>query len=163
MSSERNKALSQELYEAVFGHGDLGAADRLMAPGCVSHPPGLPAAVGTDAIKLQAQVLRAAFPDLVVTLLGQVAEGDRVASHWRGAGTHTGPMSMPGGAALPPTGRRYRRRGGASPSRRCASIASRAGGSSSRGSSRTGSGSWLRSACRGRRPAKAEHEGAKPE
>jgi predicted ester cyclase len=106
VSSERNEALSQELYEAVFGHGDLGAADRLMAPGCVSHPPGLPAAVGTDAIKLQAQVLRAAFPDLVVTLLSQVAEGDRVASHWRGAGTHTGPMSMPGGAALPPTGRR---------------------------------------------------------
>jgi predicted ester cyclase len=106
VSSERNKALSQELYEAVFGHGDLGAADRLMVPGCVSHPPGLPAAVGTDAIKLQAQVLRAAFPDLVVTLLSQVAEGDRVASHWRGAGTHTGPMSMPGGAALPPTGRR---------------------------------------------------------
>jgi predicted ester cyclase len=106
VSSERNKALSQELYEAVFGRGDLGAADRLMDPGCVSHPPGLPPAVGTDAIKLQAQVLRAAFPDFVVTLLGQVAEGDRVATHWRGAGTHTGPMSMPDGAALPPTGRR---------------------------------------------------------
>ena len=58
MSSERNKALSQELYEAVFGHGDLGAADRLMAPRCVSHPPGLPPAVGTDAIKLQAQAGR---------------------------------------------------------------------------------------------------------
>ena len=105
MSTERNKALSQELYEAVFGRGDLGAADRLMGPGCVSHPPGLPPAVGTDAIKLQAQVLRAAFSDLVVTLLGQVAEGDRVASHWRGGGTHAGAMSMPGGAALPPTGR----------------------------------------------------------
>ena len=106
MSSERNKALSQELYEAVFGRGDLDAADRLMAPGCVSHPPGLPPTVGKETVKLQAQVLRAAFPDLVVTLLGQVAEGDRVASHWRGEGTHTGPMSMPGGAALPPTGRR---------------------------------------------------------
>ena len=106
MSTEGNKALSRELYEAVFGRGDLDAADRLMAPGCVSHPPGLPPAVGTDAIKLQAQVLRSAFPDLVVTLLGQVGEGDRVASHWRGAGTHRGPMSMPGGAVLPPTGRR---------------------------------------------------------
>ena len=106
MSTEHNKALSQELYEAVFGRGDLGAADRVMAAGCVSHPPGLPPAVGTDALKLQAQVLRAAFPDLVVTLLGQVGEGDRVASHWKGEGTHTGPMSMPGGAALQPTGRR---------------------------------------------------------
>ena len=105
MSTEHNKALSQELYEAVFGRGDLDAADLVMAAGCVSHPPGLPPAVGTDVIKLQAQVLRAAFPDLVVTLLGQVGEGDRVASHWRGGGIHTGAMSMPGGAALPPTGR----------------------------------------------------------
>ncbi len=106
MSTERNKALSRELYEAVFGRGDLDVADRLLDPGCVSHPPGLPAAVGTEAIKRQAQVLRAAFPDLAITLLGQVGEGDRVASHWMGAGTHGGPMSMPGGAMLPPTGRR---------------------------------------------------------
>ena len=106
MSTQQNKVVSKELYEAVFGNGDMDAADRLMAAACVSHPPGLPPSVGTDAIKLQAQVLRAAFPDLAVTLLGQVGERDLVASHWKGEGTHDGTMSQPGGAALPPTGRR---------------------------------------------------------
>jgi predicted ester cyclase len=105
VSLDHNKQTSRELYEAVFGRGELQAADRYLALDCVSHAPGLPPVSGTEPIKLQAGILRTAFPDLTPTLLGQVAEGDRVASHWRGEGTHTGPMSMPGGAALPPTGR----------------------------------------------------------
>jgi predicted ester cyclase len=105
MSLTDQKAASRRLYEAVFGRGELAAADEILAPDCLSHAAGLPPVTGTDAIKLQATILRAAFPDLAVALLDQLGEGDRVASRWQGSGTHSGPMSMPGGTALPPTGR----------------------------------------------------------
>ncbi len=105
MSLEGNKALACRLYDEVFGAGNLDAADEVLAPDCLSHAAGLPSVQGTDGIKLQATILRAAFPDLAVALLDQLGEGDRVASRWRGSGTHTGPMSMPGGTALLPTGR----------------------------------------------------------
>jgi len=41
-----------------------------------------------------------AFPDLVVTVLDQVAEADRVATRWQARGTHHGVF-----AGVPATGR----------------------------------------------------------
>lgn len=75
-----------------------------MAPDCVSHGPGVPPAIGTDAIKGQAALLRAAIPDLHAKLMRQAAEGDLVASHWIGTGTHTGAASIRG-QNVAPTGR----------------------------------------------------------
>jgi len=98
MSLDGNKALSRRLYEEVFGHGNLAAADEILAEGCVSHGPGSPPAVGADGIKRQAALLRTAMPDLRVTLNDQLAENDRVASRWTGGGTHTGQLVMPTGA-----------------------------------------------------------------
>ena len=105
MSLEANRVLARRLYEEVFGAGNLDVADEILAPDCLSHAAGLPPVTGTDGIKLQATIMRAAFPDLAVALLDQLGEGDRVASRWQGSGTHRGPMSMPGGTALPPSER----------------------------------------------------------
>ena len=96
VSLERNKALSRRLYEEVFGKGNLDAADEILDANCVTHGPGSPAATGTEGIKRQAQILRTAFPDLRPICRAQIAEADRVATHWTGTGTHTGPMTMPG-------------------------------------------------------------------
>jgi predicted ester cyclase len=98
-----HKVLSRRLYEEVFGLGRLEAADEILSPDCVSHGPGTPPTTGTDGIKRQATILRVAFPDLLVTLEDQLAEGDRVASRWTGSGTHTGPLTLPTGP-LRPTG-----------------------------------------------------------
>jgi predicted ester cyclase len=98
-----HKVLSRRLYQEVFGLGRLEAADEILSPDCVSHGPGTPPTTGTDGIKRQATILRAAFPDLLVTLEDQLAEGDRVASRWTGSGTHTGPLTLPTGP-LRPTG-----------------------------------------------------------
>jgi len=95
------KQLSQRLYLEVFGRGRLEVADEIMAAECVSHGPGSPPAIGTDAIKRQATLLRGAIPDLQATLNFQLADSDRVASHWTGSGTHTGRMLLPGGPVEP--------------------------------------------------------------
>jgi predicted ester cyclase len=87
----------------VFGKGNLAAADEILATDCVAHGPGMPPEHGTASIKRQAVLLRAAMPDFSATLLDQVAEGDRVSSRWRGAGTFTAPLAMPSGT-LPPSG-----------------------------------------------------------
>jgi predicted ester cyclase len=100
---ERHKAASRRLYEEIFGRGNLAAADEILAADCVAHGPGSPPDHGTASIKRQAMLLRGAMPDFMVTLLDQVAEGDRVSSRWRAAGTFTAPLAMPSGA-LPPTG-----------------------------------------------------------
>jgi predicted ester cyclase len=96
VSLERNKALSRRLYEEVFGHGNLAAADEILDSNCVTHGPGSPAVTGTEGIKRQAQILRTAFPDLWPICRAQIAEADRVMTHWTGTGTHAGPMAMLG-------------------------------------------------------------------
>jgi hypothetical protein len=104
LTVDQMKAASRRLYVDVFGAGSLDAADEIMAVGCISHGPGTPPVVGTDSIKQQANLLRAAVPDLRVDLEDQLAEGDRVASRWNGSGTNTGPLRTPTGS-VPPTGR----------------------------------------------------------
>jgi predicted ester cyclase len=105
MSFEANEALSRRLYEEVFGRGNLNAADEILSQDHVSHGPGAPPIVGTEAIKKQAILLRTAIPDLQVTLHDQIADDNRVVSRWTATGTHTGQLTMPSGA-MPATGAR---------------------------------------------------------
>jgi predicted ester cyclase len=46
--------------------------------------------------------MRRAFPDLTCTIEEQIAEGDKVATRWKGRGTHQGETEELG----PPTGNR---------------------------------------------------------
>ncbi len=96
--SEAHKAASRRLYEEVFGRGNLAVADEVMSPTSVNRGPGTPPDVGTEFIKRQAALLRGAMPDFRVSLLDQLAEGDRVASRWNGSGTFTGQFVLPSGA-----------------------------------------------------------------
>jgi predicted ester cyclase len=96
-----NKELSRRLYEEVFGDGRFEAADEIMAADGVSHGPGVPPEGGTEGIKVQAALLRTAFPDLRAICEDQIAERDRVATRWRGTGTHTGPLVLPTGRVAP--------------------------------------------------------------
>jgi predicted ester cyclase len=98
---DANKERSRRLYEEVFGKGSLGVADDLMAAGIINHGPGSPPVPGTEGIKRQAALLRAAFPDLRVTLDDQFGHGDRVVSRWTGSGTHAGPLNLPAGPVQP--------------------------------------------------------------
>ena len=99
--SEAKKAASRRLYEEVFGRGNLAVADEILSPASVNHGPGTPPDVGTEFIKRQAALLRGAMPDFRVSMLDQLAEGDRVASLWNGSGTFTGQLVLPSGPLTP--------------------------------------------------------------
>jgi steroid delta-isomerase-like uncharacterized protein len=100
MSSEEHKAVARRLFEAMT-RGDLGAVDELFTPDAVVHDQGRELR-GREAIKRGLALLRAGFPDVVYTVEDQIAEGDEVASRYRGEGTHLGEWR-----GVPPTGRRF--------------------------------------------------------
>jgi len=46
MCTDNNRAMSKRLYEEVFGHGNLGAADEILAVECGNHGAGAPPSIG---------------------------------------------------------------------------------------------------------------------
>ena len=61
---------------------------------------------GRAAIREALSRDKAAFPDHAMTVDVCVEQGDTIAAEWTVAGTHTGPLVMPDGTELPPTGKR---------------------------------------------------------
>ena len=104
MAAEENKATARRMVEELFNQGgDLDAADEIFAPNYVSHEPAFGDLHGAEAVKHFAATERQAIPDLQNTVEDQVAEGDKVATRFRGRGTHTGETEAFG----PPTGNSY--------------------------------------------------------
>ena len=99
MTTTANKALVTRYYDEVLNQRNLAALDDLLAPDFASWLPDgtrLGRAEYRDAVLASHE----AFPDLVVEVLDQLAEGDKVATRWRASGTHRGPF-----AGIPATGR----------------------------------------------------------
>lgn len=98
---DRNKAAVVRFNKRVIEAGDEAALHELMAPGFVnrSAPPGMSS--GADGMwHTFSQVLRPAFPDLVVDIEDQVAEGDKVVTRKTIRGTHLGSLM-----GIPATGK----------------------------------------------------------
>jgi predicted ester cyclase/ribosomal protein S18 acetylase RimI-like enzyme len=85
MSTKTIKDLvSRELL--AWNEGRLEVIDEIYAPTFVNHFTGETPA----ALKQKIAEVRAAFPDVRITIDDQVAEGDRVVSRWTARGTHHG-------------------------------------------------------------------------
>jgi steroid delta-isomerase-like uncharacterized protein len=97
--ADANKALIRAHYDSTANAYRPSVIERQVAADFVDH--GQPDLVGPEGVKAQARALRAAFPDLTVTIEDLVAEGDLIAvrSTWRG--THQGAFR-----GVPPIGRR---------------------------------------------------------
>jgi predicted ester cyclase len=90
-SAEENKALARHVIEEMFHNGNLEVADEHIAPDYVSHDPAMPENIrGPEGFKEYVGVYRTAFPDLHIEIEDQIADGDKVATRWTGAGTHEG-------------------------------------------------------------------------
>ena len=87
--SEQNKELVRRVVEEIYNKGNLAAADELSASDLVIHLTSQEIR-GRDGAKQYVAALRAAFPDLHITIEDQIAEGDRVVTRWTVRGTHAG-------------------------------------------------------------------------
>lgn len=96
-----NKLVVQRFNQEVITQGNRASFEHLMDPAFTNHAAPAGADAGPEGMwHTFTQVLRPALPDLAVTILEQVAEGELVTTRKRLTGTHTGPL-----LGVAPTGR----------------------------------------------------------
>jgi steroid delta-isomerase-like uncharacterized protein len=100
--SEQNKTLVRRLVEEVYNQGNLAVADELAVSDLIVHQTTQEIR-GREGAKQYVAALRAAFPDLHMTIEDQIAEGDRVVIRWTARGTHNGELQ-----GILPTGKKVR-------------------------------------------------------
>lgn len=90
MTAEQNKLLIRRLAEEAVNPGSLGALDDI--------------AKGEFAATARSWIgpFRDSFPDFKMEIADLVADGEKVAAHFRCSGTHLGEWM-----GHPPTGRRF--------------------------------------------------------
>jgi len=103
--SKQSKTLTRRIFEEMQSQGNLAIADDIFASDFVNHTP-FGDMVGPEGAKQFATKLRTAFPDLQVTVEDQIAEGDKVATHWTARGTHQNKFQ-----GIPATGKQMEIRG----------------------------------------------------
>ena len=85
-----HQLLCHFMVEKVFNEGELDLLDLLMSPDAVNHDLeifGPSAARGPESVRQFVRVFRSAFPDLRITVIDQLGDGDRVATRWKMEGT----------------------------------------------------------------------------
>jgi len=99
-----------ERYVELYNEGDLDGVMDLYADDAVQlMPDGV--FEGRSAIHDRLAKELAAFSDLAHRFVSYVEAGDAFADEWVFVGTHTGPLVLPDGAELPPTGKRVEVKG----------------------------------------------------
>ena len=90
MTAEQNKLLVRRLVEDAVNSGNLDVLDEV--------------AEGAMAVAARRWIgpFRDSFPDFQMEILDLVADGEKVAAHFRCSGTHLGEWM-----GHPPTGRRF--------------------------------------------------------
>lgn len=88
MSAEELKASWRRMMEGAYNCGNLDALDEHMAADYVRHRPPKPDIEGLEAFKRFVAAMRNAYPDIQLTILEIIAEGDTQASGWIATGTH---------------------------------------------------------------------------
>ena len=87
MYSATNKTLVLRHYEEVLTGKNVSVIDELYAP--VIDLGGGPQ-MEREQFKAVAGMMFVAFPDIVVTVQDQIAEGDKVVTRWTAQATHQG-------------------------------------------------------------------------
>ena len=95
MTLEQVKMVVRRYFEEFHTGRRPEIIDEILAPDLIE-----PTRQATDR-------LGTAFPDYRLTILEQLAEGERVATIWEGQGTHQGEWASPIGS-VPPTGKAVR-------------------------------------------------------
>jgi steroid delta-isomerase-like uncharacterized protein len=92
MSTEVNRALARRIVEEMWNTRNLDVIDEIYAPSSDGH----------EDTKQFVSAYLAAFPDLHITIVDQIAEADQVTTRYTTKGTHLGQL-----ADIPPTGEQF--------------------------------------------------------
>jgi steroid delta-isomerase-like uncharacterized protein len=102
--SEQNKYLVRRAVEEIWNQQKYALLDEMVATDFVIHGGASSADIhGAEGARQFFTMLHRAFPDIHFTIDEQVAEGDRVVTHWTARGTHEGDFR-----GLPATGNRFK-------------------------------------------------------
>ena len=104
----------RELYLQAIDAYNAHDLDRFLdyyADDCEVTVPGFPPFRGKAAARECWRLFMESFPDDHLTVSNQVAEGTIVVGEWTADATNTGPLYLPSGDVLPPTGKRFTNKG----------------------------------------------------
>lgn len=97
MATAKNKETVRRIIEEIINAGRLDLADELIAEDYVDHAGG---PHGRDGYKQSVAAVRAAFPDLQMSIEDLIAEGEKVVVRLAAQATHDGVFM-----GIEPTGR----------------------------------------------------------
>lgn len=105
MSIEENKEISRRYVEEFWNKKNISVIDDVVAPDCVTFLNGDFLFKRLEGLTVMLEHWTTPFPDLQVTVEGDVAEGELYASSGKLKGTHLGALQFGGMPdAIPPTG-----------------------------------------------------------
>ncbi len=104
MADQANLKAAHAFFDA-WNAGDLSQTDPYEADDLVGERPGAPGPMNRQQTFLYTQSFLTAFPGSQFEVWLTVADGDYVVDHWTATGTHAGPLLLPSGAQIPPTGK----------------------------------------------------------
>lgn len=104
----------RELYLQAIEAYNAHDLDRFLdhyADDCELTVPGFPPFRGKTAARECWRLFMESFPDDHLTVTSQVIEGTAMVGEWTAEATNTGPLYLPSGNVLPPTGKRFTNKG----------------------------------------------------
>jgi steroid delta-isomerase-like uncharacterized protein len=90
MSTENNKSIVRRYLDEIYEKANLDALDGLLAPNYARHLTNSPTPLNREQQRQRLAGMRAAFPDIHLTIERMIAEGDFVAMQIIVHGTHRG-------------------------------------------------------------------------
>src|ERR671936_1569947 len=91
MTATGNRALVDRYYQDIWNAGNVAAADGILSSTFTFYPPDAPEGLrGRATYKAYVELHRSTLPDLRITVMDVLAEGDRVAVQWTAQATHHG-------------------------------------------------------------------------
>ncbi|MCK9262475.1 MAG: ester cyclase [Deltaproteobacteria bacterium] len=90
MNTEDNKLIVRRFYEEVVNTGNVEIIDEFLSPDYCEVHDGKRLAVGIEGAKAHTIGVRQTYPDLIITIDQQIAEGEWVVSCITARGTHKG-------------------------------------------------------------------------
>jgi steroid delta-isomerase-like uncharacterized protein len=104
MAYEQNKAIARRFIQELFNEGKVDEAKNFVTPDIIYH--GLEELRGLEDFKKWIIEDRKTFPDLEVTIVEDMAEGNKVAVRWTLKATHEGDF-----AGLPASHKKFEAHG----------------------------------------------------